>query len=74
MPASPGPDRPEQNPTRSTLEDDFVAWIKKHHLQAFNHDHARDAAHRAIGYDTIRYTGEQLSDDEAVNLERRLDG
>jgi hypothetical protein len=100
---------PQQHPTRSYLEDDFVTWIKQHHLpmprinatlnghevdvlyedqkliielddwryhqgrQAFNHDHARDAAHRAIGYDTIRYTGEQLTDAEAVNLRRRLD-
>jgi very-short-patch-repair endonuclease len=99
---------PEQHPTRSYLEDDFVTWIKKHRLpmpqinatvngkevdvlyedqkliielddwryhqgrQAFNNDHARDAAHRAIGYDTIRYTGEQLTDDEAVNLRQRL--
>lgn len=99
---------PNQNPTRSTLEDDFVSWIRKHNLpvpqlnvvlngylvdalyadqklvieldswtyhqgrDAFNSDHRRDAAHRAHGHDTIRYTGEQLTDPEAANLRRRL--
>ena len=99
---------PHQNPTRSTLEDDFVAWIKQHRLpmpqlntmlngylvdalyadqklvieldswtyhqgrDAFQRDHARDSAHRAQGHDTIRYTGEQLTDAEAAGLRRRL--
>jgi very-short-patch-repair endonuclease len=99
---------PSQNPTRSTLEDDFVTWIKQHRLpvprinvtlngmevdvlyedqkliieldswtyhqgrHAFNIDHARDAAQRSHGFDTIRYTGEQLTDVEAANLRRRL--
>lgn len=99
---------PDQNPTRSQLEDDFVAWIKKHRLpmprmdvklhghevdalypdhkliieldgwpyhsgrDAFHRDHRRDADHRAHGHDTIRYTGEQLTDDEAEALRSRL--
>jgi Transcriptional regulator, AbiEi antitoxin/Protein of unknown function (DUF559) len=99
---------PSQNPTRSDLEDDFVAWITKHKLpmpqintklngkevdalyadqkliveldgwpfhagrRAFNSDHQRDSDHRTLGYDTIRYTGEELTDVEAANLRRRL--
>jgi hypothetical protein len=99
---------PDQNPTRSQLEDDFVAWIIKHKLpmplintklngrevdalyeaekliieldgwpyhsgrEAFHSDHQRDSDHRTLGFDTIRYTGEQLTDAEAVNLRRRL--
>jgi very-short-patch-repair endonuclease len=99
---------PTQNPTRSKLEDDFVAWIKKHKLPmprintklngkevdalyeaerliveldgwpyhsgrvAFASDHQRDSDHRTLGFDTVRYTGEQLTDVEAANLRRRL--
>ena len=99
---------PTQNPTRSKLEDDFVAWLKKHQLpmprintklngkevdalyetqhliveldhwryhsgrDAFDSDHQRDSDHRTLGYDTVRYTGEQLTDVEAANLRRRL--
>jgi very-short-patch-repair endonuclease len=100
---------PTQNPTKSDLEDDFVAWIKKHNLPmprintklkngteidalyerqkliveldgwpyhsgrtAFHSDHQRDSDHRTIGFDTVRYTGEQLTDAEAANLRRRL--
>jgi very-short-patch-repair endonuclease len=99
---------PRQRPTRSTLEDDFVAWLTHHELpmpqlnatvngkevdalyakerliieldswtyhgdrRAFNNDHRRDSDHRTLGYDTIRYTGELLTDAEAVNLRRRL--
>jgi very-short-patch-repair endonuclease len=99
---------PDQNPTRSTLEDDFVAWIRKHDLPmprlnvmlnghevdalyedqkliveldswsyhgnplAFDSDHRRDADHRALGYETIRYTGEQLTDDEPAILRSKL--
>jgi very-short-patch-repair endonuclease len=99
---------PNQNATRSYLEDDFVAWVRKHQLpmprinttlngkevdalyaeerliieldswtyhgdrHAFNNDHRRDSDHRTLGYDTIRYTGELLTDEEAVNLRRRL--
>jgi very-short-patch-repair endonuclease len=99
---------PTQNPTRSKLEDDFVAWIKKHKLpmprintklngkevdalyeqekliveldgwpyhsgrKAFHSDHQRDSDHRTLGFDTVRYTGEQLTDAEAANLRRRL--
>lgn len=100
---------PAQNPTKSDLEDDFVAWIKKHNLpmpqlnitlpngkevdalyekekliveldgwpyhgghQAFRSDHHRDSDHRTLGFDTVRYTGEQLTDAEAANLRRRL--
>jgi hypothetical protein len=100
---------PAQNPTRSTLEDDFVAWIKKHRLpmpelnaklgsgkevdalyeaekliveldgwpyhsgrEAFHSEHQRDSDHRTLGFDTVRYTGEQLTDAEAANLRRRL--
>jgi very-short-patch-repair endonuclease len=99
---------PDQNPTRSQLEDDFVAWIIKHRLpmprintkvngkevdalyeaekliieldgwpyhsgrEAFHSDHQRDSDHRTLGFDTVRYTGEQLTDAEAVNLRRRL--
>ncbi len=48
------------------------SWTYHQGRQAFNDDHARDAAHRAQGYYTIRYTGEQLTDAEAVNLRRRL--
>jgi very-short-patch-repair endonuclease len=100
---------PSQNPTRSKLEDDFVAWIKKHKLpmpqintklkggkevdalyetekliveldgwpyhsgrEAFHSDHRRDSDHRTLGYDTVRYAGEQLTDAEAANLRRRI--
>lgn len=99
---------PTQNPTRSELEDDFIAWIIKHKLpmprinaklngkevdalyeaekliieldhwryhgnrRAFDGDHQRDSDHRTLGFDTVRYTGEQLTDDEAANLRRRL--
>jgi very-short-patch-repair endonuclease len=100
---------PTQNPTRSRLEDDFVAWIKKHKLpmprintklasgrqvdalyenekliveldgwpyhsgrNAFRSDHQRDSDHRTLGFDTVRYTDEQLTDAEAANLRRRL--
>jgi very-short-patch-repair endonuclease len=47
-------------------------WHYHQDRQAFNSDHARDAAHRAIGFETIRLTGELLTDAEAVNLKRRL--
>jgi very-short-patch-repair endonuclease len=100
---------PSQNPTRSKLEDDFVAWIKKHKLpmprintklksgkqvdalyekekliveldgwpyhsgrKSFVSDHQRDSDHRTLGFDTVRYTDEQLTDAEAANLRRRL--
>lgn len=99
---------PTQNPTKSELEDDFVAWIVKHKLpmpqfntklngkevdalyekekliveldgwpyhrglHAFQDDHQRDSDHRTLGFDTVRYTGEQLTDVEAANLHRRL--
>jgi very-short-patch-repair endonuclease len=99
---------PTQNPTKSDLEDDFVAWIIKHKLpmprintklngkevdalyekekliveldgwpyhsgrKAFRSDHQRDSDHRTLGFDTVRYTGEQLTDVEAANLRRRL--
>jgi very-short-patch-repair endonuclease len=101
---------PGQRPTRSTLEDDFVRWLKKHGLpmpqlnvmlngyevdalyehvkliieldswtyhgnpRAFGRDHHRDSVHRASGYDTVRLTGEQLTDAEAVTLRRTLSG
>ncbi|HEX3834234.1 MAG TPA: type IV toxin-antitoxin system AbiEi family antitoxin domain-containing protein [Solirubrobacteraceae bacterium] len=100
---------PTQNPTKSELEDDFVAWIIKHKLpmprintklksgkevdalyekekliveldgwpyhsgrKSFVSDHQRDSDHRTLGFDTVRYTGEQLTDVEAANLRRRL--
>ncbi len=99
---------PDQNPTRSTLEDAFVAWIRHHHLpmpqlnvmlhgvevdalytdhhliveldswtyhqgrRSFDGDHARDAIHRNHDFETIRFTGELLTDAEADNLRRRL--
>ena len=100
---------PTQNPTKSKLEDDFVAWIIKHKLpmprlntkltsgkqvdalyeqerliveldgwayhsgrESFRSDHQRDSDHRTLGFDTVRYTGEQLTDVEAANLRRRL--
>jgi putative AbiEi antitoxin of type IV toxin-antitoxin system len=99
---------PTQNPTRSGLEDDFVAWIARHNLpmprlnvpfhgrevdalyedqrliielddwlyhgdrSTYNADHRRDADHRALGYETIRYTGELLTDAEAEGLRARL--
>jgi very-short-patch-repair endonuclease len=100
---------PAQNPTKSDLEDDFVAWITKHKLpmprintklasgkevdavyeverliieldgwpyhsghKSFASDHQRDSDHRTLGFDTVRYTGEQLTDVEAANLRRRL--
>ena len=100
---------PTHNPTKSDLEDDFVAWIKKHKLpmprintklnsgkevdalyekekliveldgwpyhsgrNAFHSDHQRDSDHRTLDFDTVRYTGEQLTDAEAANLRRRL--
>jgi very-short-patch-repair endonuclease len=99
---------PTQNPTKSDLEDDFVAWIIKHKLpmprintklngkevdalyekekliveldgwpyhsgrNAFRSDHQRDSDHRTLGFDTVRYTGEQLTHVEAANLRRRL--
>lgn len=100
---------PTQNPTKSDLEDDFVAWVIKHKLpmpqlntklksgkevdalyeqekliveldgwpyhsgrESFHSDHQRDSDHRTLGFDTIRYTGEQLTDAEAANLRRRV--
>jgi very-short-patch-repair endonuclease len=100
---------PTQNPTKSELEDAFVAWIKKHKLpmprintklangkevdalyekekliieldgwpyhsghKSFVSDHRRDSDHRTLGFDTVRYTDEQLTDAEAANLRRRL--
>lgn len=99
---------PQQNATRSTLEDDFVRWLHRHRLpmparnviidgyevdavypahrliieldswtyhrshQSFTSDHRRDAEHRARGLDTIRYTGELLTDEEAERLRARL--
>jgi very-short-patch-repair endonuclease len=100
---------PSQNPTKSELEDAFVAWIKKHKLPmprintelangkevdalyekekliveldgwpyhsghtSFVSDHQRDSDHRTLGFDTVRYTDEQLTDAEAANLRRRL--
>lgn len=95
---------PDQNPTRSTLEDAFVRWVARHHLpmpklngvevdalyaeqrlvielddwryhgdrRAFNNDHRRDAIHRDHDFETIRFTGELLTDAEADNLRRRL--
>jgi very-short-patch-repair endonuclease len=40
--------------------------------KSFVSDHQRDSAHRTLGFDTVRYTDEQLTNAEAANLRRRL--
>lgn len=47
-------------------------WTYHQGRGSFNVDHARDAIHRNHDFETIRFTGELLTDAEADNLRRRL--
>jgi hypothetical protein len=47
-------------------------WPYHSGREAFYSDQQRDSNHRTLGFDTVRYTGEQLTDVEAANLRRRL--
>jgi very-short-patch-repair endonuclease len=47
-------------------------WPYHSGRKAFRSDHQRDSDHRTLGFDTVRYTDEQLTDAEAANLRRRL--